>query len=67
MNLPKLKTALARVKTPESVEEVLVRYVDTMGNTQTVPIVDIIEEIPHGESKDQPRRVILVARSSTAP
>jgi len=66
MNLSKLKTALAGIKKPETVEEVSMRYVDPMGNTQTVPIGAVVEEVSHGESSG-PRRVILVAGSASAP
>ena len=60
MTLIKLLGALGKVKKPDEIEDTSLRYVDTMGTTQTVPIADVIEEIPHGE--DGVRRVILVGQ-----
>jgi tellurite resistance protein len=60
MNLTKLNSALGSVKKPQEIEQVSLRYVDTMGNMQTVEIAEVIEEIPHGDEGS--RRVILVAQ-----
>lgn len=60
MTLIKLIAALGKVKKPDEIDNASLRYVDTMGHTQTVPIAEVIEEIPHGE--DGVRRVILVGQ-----
>jgi hypothetical protein len=60
MNLSTINGALGKVKKPEEVDEVSLRYTDPMGNIQTVPIDRIVEEIPLGEDKPV-RRIILIA------
>lgn len=67
MNLSKTINALAGIKKAKSnpahaEPDVFLRYTDTMGASQTVPIGDIIEEVPHGD-ENTVRRVILVAVS----
>lgn len=66
MNLTALKGALGKVKKPEEVESFL-RYVDTMGNVQTVAIAGVVEEVQHAEAEStSPRRVIVVAQGAGA-
>lgn len=57
MNLAILKKRLGKSATKNV--EVLVRYVDTLGSSQTVPIARVIEEIDHNDDNSD-RRVILI-------